>query len=95
MGMNHQEAKALLEDHLQDYRCRSYEDLVKLRDCPSVTELVGSSGTKYQVEVTVLWDDRPGGNLRVLGAIDDGGWRAFKPLCDDFILTPSGVFKGE
>jgi hypothetical protein len=26
----------------------------------------------------------------VLGSIDDGGWRAFKPLCRDFIKAPDG-----
>ena len=38
----------------------------------------------------MFWDDQEGGNMRVLGAVDDGGWRAFVPLCEDFIKTPSG-----
>jgi hypothetical protein len=45
--------------------------------------------------VEVHWDDRPGGALRVLGTIDDGGWRALKPLCDDLLLAPDGRFVGE
>jgi hypothetical protein len=36
-----------------------------------------------------------GGPLRVLGSIDDGGWRALSPLCDDFVLAPDGRFVGE
>jgi hypothetical protein len=31
----------------------------------------------------------------ILGSIDDGGWRALRPLCDDFILAPDGRFVGE
>jgi hypothetical protein len=48
------------------------------------------------VEVLALWDEgRPGGNLRVMVSIDDGGWRAFKPLTEDFIIAPDGSFVGE
>lgn len=35
------------------------------------------------------------GAIRVIGSIDDGGWRAFRPLSDDFIRAPDGTFVGE
>ena len=53
------------------------------------------AGREYQTEVNVLWDDRPGGNIRVIGSIDDGGLRAFAPLTDSFIKAPDGSFVGE
>lgn len=93
--MDKHEAAALLRDHLEGYRRRTYGDLVGLLGRPQVAELRGASGTTYQVEVEVHWNDRPGGALRVLGSIDDGGWRAFRPLNDDFILAPDGRFVGE
>ena len=93
--MNNEEAAAILRDHLQIYRRRSYAELVALLGKPQVATADGSSGANYQLEVEVHWDDRPGGNIRVLGAIDDGGARAFKPLTDDFILAPNGAFVGE
>ena len=40
-------------------------------------EMRGPSGATYQVEVQLFWDDQPNGELRVMGSIDDGGWRAF------------------
>jgi hypothetical protein len=86
---------AILRDHLRAYRQRSYHDLVALLGKPQVAELRGVSGATYQLEVVVQWDDRPGGALRVLGSVDDGGWRALKPLTDDFILAPDGTFVGE
>lgn len=49
-------------------------------------EREGASGAVYQFEIQVFWDDKPGGNVRVMGSIDDGGWRAFVPLCEDFIM---------
>ena len=93
--MDNAEAAALLKVHLATYRRRAYGELLMIRGKPQVTELLGDSGGRYQVEVEVFWDDRPGGALRVRGSIDDGGWRAIKPLCDDFILSPDGRLVGE
>jgi hypothetical protein len=55
----------------------------------------GESGTRYQAEIEVVWDDKRDGNLRVFAAIDDGGWRAFAPLTNSFIVAPDGSFVGE
>jgi hypothetical protein len=41
------------------------------------------------LETQIVWDDKPGGDVRVLASIDDGGWRAFVPLCDSLIMTPN------
>jgi hypothetical protein len=71
--MDKEEARALLQSHLQTYRSRPYRELLALLDEPQVAELVGPSGTTYQVEVEVFWDDRPGGDIRVRGSVDDGG----------------------
>ena len=34
---------------------------------------------------------RPGGDIRVLGAIDDGGWSAFAPVSQDFVMTADNL----
>ena len=93
--MDKTEAAALLAFHLADYRRRSYAELRTLVGAaPAPIELVAASGARYQIEVQVFWDDAPGGALRVLGGIHDGGWRAFAPLCDDFLVSPDGRFVG-
>jgi len=38
---------------------------------------------------------QPGGAVRVLGSIDDGGLRSFWRISQDFILAPDGKFVGE
>jgi hypothetical protein len=58
-------------------------------------EVSGVSETQYQVTIQVFWDSKPHGDLRVVGSIDDGGWRAFLPLSDSFIMAPDGSFVGE
>ncbi|MEA3510923.1 MAG: hypothetical protein U9R51_05755 [Actinomycetota bacterium] len=42
-----------------------------------------------------FWDSRQPGDLRVIVAIDDGGWRALSPLSADFIIAADGHFVGE
>jgi hypothetical protein len=93
--MNIEEARALLATEISAWRSRSYADLVGQMKEPSAFEVEGASGTTYQLEIEVLWDDKRGGNIRVIGSIDDGGWRAFSLLSDDFIMAPDGSFVGE
>ena len=94
--MDRVEAASTLSQHLAQYRGRSYNELSVLVDGPPETaEIVAPSGIRYQVEVLIVWDSKPGQNIRVLGSIDDGGWRALMPQNDDFIMAPDGSFVGE
>jgi hypothetical protein len=93
--MDNGEATELLKAHLAAYRLRPYSELLTMRGKPQVAELRGDSGARYQVEVEVFWDHRPGGALRVRGYIDDCVRRVLRPLWDDFILAPDGRFVGE
>lgn len=93
--MNLDEARTLLRSHLETWRRRSYADFVGLLGEPQVAQVRGASGVEYQVEVEVCWDGSPGGLVRVVGSIDDGGWRAFRPLTDGFLVAPDGTFVDE
>jgi hypothetical protein len=96
MGMDKAEARKVLAEELQRWRTRPYNELVSLIDGePFTKEVPGGSGVTYQIEIEVVWDHKPRGDVRVLGAIDDGGWRALFPLGDDLILSPDGSFVGE
>ena len=93
--MNSAEAKALLQIELTRYRKSSYTELQRLLNTQDVYEVSDASGERYYLEIEAFWDDRKFGNLRVVGAIDDGGLRVFFPVSDSFILTPQGKFLGE
>ncbi len=93
--MDKTEAREILANKLGAYRKRSYEELLYLLDTQDTEEIKVSSGAVYQLEFQAMWDDKEGGNLRVTGAIDDGGFRSFVPLTDDFIMAPDGSFVGE
>ena len=86
--MNREEALSLLDAHLDQYRKMTYVGLAAKIRHEEFTEVVGPSGTEYQMEIQIRWDHKPGGDIRVLGAIDDGGLRAFKPVCSDPSVRP-------
>ena len=89
--MDNDEARGLLRQRLDLFRTRSHHELQSLIAEPEMIELVGPSGTRFCIEVLAVWDSKIGGDLRVIGSIDDGGWRAFKPLTDDFIMRRDGT----
>ena len=93
--MNKDEAKSLLSQELSRYRELPYAELFSLIDHSKTFERAAPSGVIYQIEMQVFVDDVSRQTLRVLGSIDDGGWRALSPLSDDFILAPDGSFIGE
>ena len=93
--MNKDEAKSLLSQELSRYRELPYAELFSLIYNSETFERAAPSGVIYQIEILVLVDDQSRQTLRVRGSIDDGGWRAFVPMCDDFILAPDGSFVGE
>ncbi len=94
-SMNTQEAIAVLRSHLARYRGEPYDALQRLLGAPETADTHGPSGTSYQIGVQAAWDDRPGGNLRVVGGIDDRGWRSFAPLIQSFIVGRDGSVVGE
>jgi hypothetical protein len=90
-------ALAILGKELAAFREKSYSELVSMidREPNQSEERSAPSGALYYVEMQVFWDDKPGGDVRVMGSIDDGGLRAFVPLSVSFVMGPSGVFVGE
>lgn len=81
---------------LKPFRNKPYSELVQMINAEPITIVrISSNGKSYQIEIQAFWDDKPKGNLRVSAAIDDGGARAFFPITEDFIKSPSNEFVGE
>jgi|GraSoiStandDraft_39_1057311.scaffolds.fasta_scaffold934786_1 hypothetical protein len=91
------EAGGILEQQIGSLRERPYSELKQLVEARVIQtlEIVGASGTRYNVEAQALWDSKKRDNIRVLASIDDGGTRAFHPVTCDFIKAPDGSFVGE
>ena len=93
--MDKNEAQDMLDRELNDYRNNTYLELVELMGEVFAYEKEARSGRRYQIEIQVVWDLKEGGDIRVIGCIDDGGWRAFFPLTNGFLMNPEGQFEGE
>ena len=94
--MDKTEAQQLLKARINELRAISYHDLLGLLDTDTTIEVDGAAGRRYQIETSVVWDSaKDPRDLRVIVAIDDGGWRAFVPMTDSFIVAPDGSFVGE
>ena len=88
-------AQKVLKEWVTRLRAVPYKELAFRVDSVTTDEVVRDSERSWQIEVEVQWDDEPDGNIRVTVAVDDGGLRAFVPLTESFIKSPSGEFIGE
>ena len=108
--MNFDDKRLLLAKHLAPFRTWSYEALVaeidrtrKAHDCLHHTDGVFDDGTEFHMEFNVVWDDKPGCNVRVFAEIATTPQRpmfGFIPVftpdaMDSFIMAPDGTFVGE
>ena len=91
--MDRSEALKLLNAKLDDYRKLSYAEATARIGHEEVVEVTGPSGTPYQIDIQITWDGKPNGDVRVLGAIDDGRWRAFLPLSSDVLIRRDATGK--
>ena len=94
--MNKTESIWVIETELEAFRSKPYSELAFLVDTePTTGQILGPSGKEYQFEIMVFWDDRPDGDIRVIGNADDGGWRAYFPMGTGFVKAPDDTFVGE
>jgi hypothetical protein len=54
-------------------------------------EFTSPGGIWYQATIEPVWDDKPGGTLRVLIALDDGGVGAYHPLTESLLIESAAV----
>ena len=85
-------ARKLLKIELNNLRVRTYSYFAQSVNKTTHREILGPDGFPYQIELEVFWEDRRGGNIRVLGSIDDGKLRAQARLTDSFIISRDGTF---
>ncbi len=93
--MDTAEAQLVLEQELETYSRQPYCKLVELVGRNVHNDRASPSGTVYQIDVQVFWDDKSKGTIRVIGAIDDRSLRySILPLSQDFIMAPDGSLVG-
>ena len=94
-SMNEEVAYVLIDAELRRLLELPYSELIKLIGTPKTMLVVGEEGNSYQVEIEAIWDVARAENVRVIVSVDDGGWRALKPLTQGFVMRPDGSFVDE
>jgi hypothetical protein len=89
------EALGVLSVEATKFAGRSHAELSALVEEPVHLQIIGPNGSEFQIEVSAVWDDKPGQTLRLLFSVDDGGVRAFVPLTRGALVPPGAVFDGE
>ena len=85
---NKHEAREELRRIVLEHEPLTYDSWLKHLGQVKRIEFTSASGVWYQATVEPLWDDRPGGVLRVMFCLDDGGIGAYSPLTDSLLLAP-------
>jgi len=108
--MTNAEMETMLLSWLEKYRSWSYSELTasveredRTGDCLESGEGLAADGTKYFIELNTFWDDRPQGNVRVIGALEVFPQKSIlgvvpvriSEMCLSFIMAPDGAFVGE
>jgi len=95
LAVDKAEAREIARARLSELRRLPWEQLRRYIDDSETMEITGPSGTSYQVQTRAVWDGQPEEVLRVWALVDDGGWRAFAPLSEEFLIAPDGSFVHE
>jgi hypothetical protein len=83
--MNRKEATTVVRQELMKYRRMPYVELRRLVDTRLPTLVIkGASGAEYQVVIQVHWEGKRGGDIRIVGLIDDFGWARICPAARRF-----------
>ena len=87
--MDKSEARKILAEQLA--RFGSYAELVPLVESGHVEsfEICTKGGAKYEVEIQFFWDAKSGQEIRIVDSIDDAGIRAFVPLTESLLISPT------
>jgi hypothetical protein len=92
--MEHTIARKLLKDELESLKTRPFSFFAQSVNRTTHKKIIGQDGVHYQIEIEIFWDGRRGGDIRVLGSVDDGKLRALMPLTEDFVISPAGTLLG-
>jgi hypothetical protein len=89
--MNRAAARRELRKYLDVLRRQDYQSLIQDLGKPQIVTVTGDDGRRYEIEVQIRWEGRPGRDVRVVGLIDDKQLgSAILPVTEDFIVTPDG-----
>ena len=82
------EAGRELRRLVSEHSGQTYAEWTHLVGYKKRCEFITDAGTWYQADIEAVWDDEPGGAVRVLFSLDDGGPSAFFPMTESLLIEP-------
>jgi hypothetical protein len=88
VGLNQEVATRLADERMAEWRRMGHAQWRSMLNDRDVRQVVGDDGKRYSVVSYALddGDDR----VRLVVAVDDGGWSAWRPLCRAEVMRPDG-----
>jgi hypothetical protein len=86
--LDKQEAAEIINNRLDTFESAGYQELIARIDQIEACEFEAPSGTTYNMEIQIFWDDQRKGVIRIMGSIDDGGIRAIIPMSFSRLVAP-------
>jgi hypothetical protein len=86
--MKKTELKKILNTEVDNWAKKPYSEFLDLALEMNVYYEQGEGDSYYQVEVTML--EYTEDYVHIAISVNDGGWRAFKPLSHDFLVYKDG-----
>ncbi|SIN36718.1 hypothetical protein SAMN04489832_6025 [Micromonospora cremea] len=90
MALDKETAARMAEERLAEWRRLSYGEWRVMLEDRELRQVVGEDGKRYSVACHGLDDGE--GRVRMVVAVDDGGWPAFVPQVRVEIMNPDGTF---
>lgn len=89
--MHKTEARGILAAQIDRLKTLPYGELTRYTDPELVEsfEVVGESGTRFEVEIGACWEDEAQHNLRVIVEVDDFGEDKLLPVTETFVVSRS------
>lgn len=78
--MSKEKSKNIAEKAIAPFRQKSWLELKGQIGTQTCTEILDSSGKKYQIEIEVFWDSEPDQDIRVHAALSYNFLTSFFPI---------------
>jgi len=84
--MDKVEAYKLIQDELNNFGNKQYDELIKLLDENKTYEVSVGDGKLYEIEITISLVEKDKRVIKITGTISDMNWYTFEPISESVLV---------